>query len=262
MKQIFLFLCCGALFVSCNNDTKLKSAETAAMNTDLLQQNLKGKVKSITETSETIDSTGKQKPDSLTNVTNFDEKGYQTSSVQKNSAGSVVSEDFVSRRPDGVVTEFGTRKNGKLYSRVVTEIGKDGKYVGGQSYDSTGKQDGYYKDLSQNEYSIVYAGKHYGMNNKIKETWDNKFDKNHFLGGKSTDSTGKTTYEGTAKVNDKGDMSEEEYTAVENGQSKHEKNTFRYDSYDDKGNWTQRTTVNAQGKPTKIVKRSISYYND
>lgn len=262
MKRFLLFFCYGAFVVSCNNDTKVKTAEASTMNTDLVQQNLKGKVKSITETSITIDSTGKQKPDSLTRVTDFDEKGYQTVSLQKNGSGNVVSEDFVSRRPDGVVTEFGTKKNGKPYSRVVTEIDKEGKYVGGQSYDSTGKQDGYFKDLSQNEYSIVYAGKHYGMNDKIKESWDNKFDKNHFLGGKSTDSTGKTTYEGTAKVNDKGDMSEEDYTYVENGQSKHEKNSFKYDAYDDKGNWTQRTTLNAQGKPTKVFKRVISYYSN
>jgi hypothetical protein len=262
MNRIFLFFCCGAALASCNNnDTKVKTAQAAAMNTDVVQQNLKGMVKSITESTINIDSAGKQKPDSLTRVTDFDEKGYETVSLQKNDAGKVVSEDFMSRRPDGVVTEFGTKKNGKTYSRVVTEIDKDGKYIGGQSYDSTEKQDGYYKDLAQNEYSIVYAGKHYGMNNKIKETWDMKYDKNHFLGGKNTDSTGKATYEGTAKVNDKGDMSEEDYTYVENGKSKHEKKTYKYDNYDDKGNWTQRTAYDANGKPIQIVKRTINYYN-
>lgn len=261
MKQFFLLLYAAAAFVACNNTPKAKSEQATAMNTDLLQQNLKGNVKEITETSSAIDSTGKEKPDTLTTYTNFDQKGYQSNQVTKNSAGKVTTEQFVSRNDAGVVTEFGTKKNGQVFSRVVTDINKDGKYVGGKSYDSTGKQDGYYKDLKQNEYSIVYAGKRYGLNNKIKETWDMKYDKTHFLGGKSTDSTGKATYEGTARVNDKGDMSEEDYTYIENGKSKSEKKSYKYDKYDDKGNWTQRTTFNDKGKPTQIVKRSITYYN-
>jgi hypothetical protein len=261
MKKIFLLLYAASGLIACNNTPKAKTDQPATvMNTDIIQQNLKDKVKSITETSSTIDSTGKEKPDSLTTYTSFDNKGYQTDQLTKNTAGKVTTEQFLSRNADGTVSEFGTKKDGKVFSRVVTEIDKDGKYIGGKSYDSTGKQDGYYKDLKQNEYGIVYAGKHYGLNNKIKEEWDMKYDKVHFLGGKSTDSTGKVTYESTAKVNDKGDMSEEDTKYVEKGKSKSEKKTYKYDSYDNKGNWTQRTAYNEKGKPINVVKRSITYY--
>ena len=116
------------------------------------------------------------------------------------------------------------------------------------------------KNLMQNEYAIVYSGKLFDMNDKLKETFDMKYDKTHFLGGKMTDSTGKTTYEGTAKVNDKGDMSAEEYTYIADGQSKAEKKTYKYDNYDDKGNWTQRTAYDGKDKPTQVVKRSLMYY--
>lgn len=259
MKQFFLLLFSLAVFTTCDNNTKKDTAQDTLMNSDLLQQNLKGKVKTMTETSTTIDSTGLQKPDSLINYTSFDEKGYQTGYLTKDSSGKVVSEQFSARNDSGLVTEFGTKKEGKLVSRVVTEI-RDGKYVGGKRFDSTGKQDGYYKDLMQNEYSIVYSGKLYDMNDKLKETFDMKYDKTHFLGGKTTDSTGKTTYEGTAKVNDKGDVAEEAYTYDEAGKSKTEKKTYKYDTYDDKGNWTQRTTYDDKDKPTKVVKRSLTYY--
>lgn len=266
MKQVFLLLCGATLLTACNNSmTKAKTTgngdSAMAMNTDWLQQNLKANVKNIAESSVAVDNSGKEKPDSLTAYTDFDDKGYQTLSQTKNKEGKVTSEDFISRRPDGVVTEFGTKKNGKMVSRVVTELDKDGKYVGGQHFDSTGKQDSYYKDLMQNEYSIVYAGKQYGMNNKVRETWNMKYDKNHFLGGKNTDSTGKATYEGTAKVNDKGDISEEDLMYVEKGKTKNEKNSFKYDSYDNKGNWTQRTKYNDKGKPVQITRRSLTYYN-
>lgn len=260
MKKFFLLLFGIAVFTSCDNTTKKDTAQDPIMNSDLMQQNLKGKVKSIAETSTTIDSTGVEKPDSLANYSSFDEKGYQTEYLTKDSSGKVVSEQFTARNDSGLVTEFGTKKDGKIVSRVVTEISKDGKYLGGKKYDSTGKQDGYYKDLMQNEYTIVYSGKMYDMNNKLKETFDMKYDKTHFLGGKTTDSTGKATYEGTATVNDKGDMIAEEYTYVEAGKSKTEKKTYKYDNYDDKGNWTQRTTYDDKGKPTKVVKRSLTYY--
>ena len=260
MKPFLLLLFGIAVFTACDNNTKTDTAQETAMTSDLVQQNLKGKVKSITETSTNIDSTGVEKQDSLITYTSFDEKGYQTEFLRKDSSGKVVSEEFASRNDAGVVTEFGTKKNGKIVSRVETEISEDGKYLGGKRYDSTGKQDGYYKDLMQNEYAIVYKGKLFDMNDKVKETFDMKYDKSHFLGGKVTDSTGKTTYEGTAKVNDKGDMSEEEYTYVEDGKSKAEKKTFKYDNYDDKGNWTQRTTYNDKDKRIQVVKRSLMYY--
>ena len=260
MKPFILLLFSIAVFTSCDNNTKNDTTEETAMTSDLVQQNLKGKVKSITETTTNIDSTGVEKQDSLTNHTSFDEKGYQTAYLKKDSSGKVVSEEFASRNDAGLVTEFGTKKNGKIISRVETEISEDGKYLGGKRYDSTGKQDGYYKDLMQNDYAIVYYGKLFDMNDKLKETFDMKYDKTHFLGGKVTDSTGKATYEGTAKVNDKGDMSEEEYTYVEDGKSKTEKKTYKYDNYDDKGNWTQRTTYDDKNKRTQVVKRSLVYY--
>jgi hypothetical protein len=158
MKQLIFFLYSAAVLVACNNATKAKTEQDATVsNSELQQQNLKGKVKSITETSSTIDSTGKEKTDSLTTYISYDEKGYQTEFMTKNSAGKVTTEQFASRNDLGMITEFGTKKNGQVTSRVVTEFSKDGKYIGGKSYDSTGKQDGYYKDLAQNEYSLFQA---------------------------------------------------------------------------------------------------------
>lgn len=37
---------------------------------------------------------------------------------------------------------------------------------------------------------------------------------------------------------------------------------YKYDSFDDKGNWTQRTQSDENGKPEKITKREITYYKD
>lgn len=261
MKQIILFIAGAVFFVSCNNASKSDAGAAAPMNTDLLQQNLKGKVKTVTQTSATIDSTGKEKSDSLTTVDSYDEKGYNTMSQTKNDSGKITTETMAKHDSAGHVLEWVTNKDGKLASKVETELDAAGNYVGGKSYDSTGKQDGYYKELKQNEYGIVYAGKQYGMNGKIKADFNMKYDKTHFLGGKSTDSTGKVTYEGTAKVNDKGDMSEEDLSYMEKDILKKEKNTYKYDAFDEKGNWTKRTKINDKGKPVQVVTRTFTYYN-
>jgi hypothetical protein len=261
MKQLIFFIVGAIFLVSCNNNSTSKTGAAAPLNTDLLQQNLKGKVKTVTQTSTTIDSTGKEKSDSLTTVESYDEKGYSTMSQTKTDSGKITNEQIVMHDSAGHVLEYVTNKDGKMVSKLVTELDPAGNYVGGKTFDSTGKQDGYYKELKQNEYGIVYSGKQYSMNGKIKGDFNMKYDKTHFLGGKNTDSTGKATYEGTAKVNEKGDMSEEELTYLEKGTSKTEKNTYKYEGDDEKGNWTKRTKYNDKGKPVQVVKRKFTYYN-
>jgi len=261
VKKIILLFSAVWIFAACNNEANTKDKEYAK-NTDIIGANLKGKVQSYTETTYIVDSTGKQKMDSLLNINELDEKGYQTKFSTKDSVGKIHTVQTFTRNDIGAFTEMVTMKDGKQMYKLVTEIDKDGKYSGGKSYDSTGKQDGYYKDLKTNEYGVVYGGKLYGMNNKIKSTFDMKYDKAYFVGGSSTDSAGRTTYSGTLKLNDKNDPVEETSTTLVKDSSITEKMTYKYDSFDNKGNWIQRTTYNEKGKPSKIIKRTFSYYKD
>ena len=257
MKKLVIF-CIAASLTACH--TEDKKTETAK-NTELIQQNLKGNVQQLDERTVNMDSTGKMKPDSSSNIMEFDKMGYQTKSSGKDSSGKMTSDQTVSHNSDGTFKEMITTKNGKQIFKLTTDV-KDGKYTGAKSYDSTGKQDSYYTDLKSNEYGIVYAGKQHFMNDKIKSTFEMKYDGPNFLGGSATDSTGKTTYTGSIKVDDKGNAVEETSTTLEKGATKTEVVTYKYDSFDKTGNWTQRTTYNDKGKPTKIVKRSLVYFGD
>jgi hypothetical protein len=260
MKSFLLFLSSACLLSACNNSAKVESA-SMAKNSDVVQQNLKGKVKEFEEVSFTIDSAGASKQDSLIGINQFDEKGYQPKYIAKDSTGKVRTDQTVTHDENGMFTEMVTLTNGKQTFRLTTEF-KDGKYTGGKSYDSTGKQDSYYTDLATNEYGIVYAGKQHFMDGRIKATWNNKFDGVIYVSGTSTDSTGKASYTGSVKVDDKGNPIEEVSTTREKDSTKTEKMTYKYDSFDDAGNWTQRTTYNEKGKPSKIVKRTYTYYKD
>lgn len=260
MKRLILFLSTAGFFVACNNSAEVKSA-SYAKNTDIVQQNLKGKVQEFQETSYTIDSAGKNKMDSLVNVNDFDEKGYQTKYQTKDSSGKVHTDQSLSRDADGNMTELTSTNNGKPDFKLVTEI-KDGKYTGAKTYDSTGKQDSYYTDLATNDNGVVYAGKQHFMDGRMKATFDFKYDGPIYVSGSATDSTGKVSYSGSVKVNDKGDPVSETSTTRQKDSTKTVNSTYQYDSYDSAGNWTQRTTYNDKGKPTKIVKRTFTYYKD
>ncbi|HEY1870477.1 MAG TPA: hypothetical protein VGG71_05425 [Chitinophagaceae bacterium] len=260
MKQLILVLSIAGFVIACNNTAEVKSA-SYAKNTDIIQQNLKGKVQEYQETSYTVDSTGKNKMDSLVNVNDFDQKGYMAKYQTKDSSGKIHTDQSLSHDADGNMTEMTSTNNGKQDFKLVTEI-KDGKYTGAKSYDSTGKQDSYYTDLATNDNGVVYAGKQHFMDGRIKSSWDYKFDGPIYVSGSSTDSTGKASYSGSVKVNDKGDPISEISTTRQKDSTKTENMTYKYDSYDDTGNWTQRTTYNDKGKPTKVVKRTYSYYKD
>lgn len=258
MKKLLVLVSAISLLAACNNSAKVESSSTAK-NSDLTQSNLKGRVQHYDETSYTVDSSGNNKMDSLMNMSDFDEKGYQTKYATKDQAGKIHTEQSTKHDDQGVFTEMTTMTDGKQTFKLTADS-KDGKYTGGKTYDSTGKQATYFTDLQTNEYGIVYSGKEHFMDGRIKNTWDNKYNGATYVSGTSTDSTGKVSYTGWVKVNDKGDAIEEESTTTEKGATKTEKFTYKYDSYDDAGNWTQRTTYNEKGKPTKIVKRVFTYY--
>jgi len=261
MKRILFIFSSFSLLAACNNAAKVESA-SMAKNSDVVQQNLKGKVKQLEEATFTVDSNGSSKKDSLMNINEFDELGYQSKSLTKDAMGKTHMDQTITHGENGVFKEVVTTTDGKQTFRLTTEYDKDGKYTGGKSYDSTGKQDSYYTDLSSNEYGIVYAGKQHFMDGRVKSAWDFKYDGPIYRGGTSTDSTGKVSYTGTVKVNDKGDPVEEVSTTLVKGANKTEKMSYKYDSYDESGNWTQRTTYNEKGKPSKIVKRTYTYYKD
>src|SRR4030095_6720642 len=261
MKRVLLFVFTISLLIACNDSAKVKSI-SMAKNSDITQQNLKGQVQRLEEISFTVDSTGTNKQDSLSNINEFDEKGYQFKYSTKDLSGKMHTVQTITHDENGIFKELVTTLDGKQTFRLTTDYDSDGKYTGGKSYDSTGKQDSYYTDLSTNEYGIVYAGKQHFMDGRVKSTWDNKFDGVIYVGGTSTDSTGKVSYTGAVKVNDKGEAIEEISTTRDKDSTKTEKMTYKYDSYDDKWNWTQRTTYNEKEKPSKIVKRAFTYYKD
>lgn len=258
MKKIVCIISAGLLVIACNN--KKQEAE-GSKNTDLISQNLKGKVKQIEESPYQADSAGKigAMDSCCIDVQEFNEKGYNTNSVSRNSAGTIKSETTISHYDGGQVKEFVTMADGKKKNSFSIQIDKDGKYSGAQSYDSTGKMDSYYTDLKENEYGAVTEGKQHKPDSSIKSSFSSVYDKATFISGTNYDSSGKMSGSTKIKLNDKDDAVEVTSTKVMKDSTTTTVTTHKYNSYDDQGNWTQRTTFE-KGKATKIIKRAITYY--
>jgi hypothetical protein len=250
--------------ISCNQ--KPPAADVPKAVNDWAGENLKGNLTQVESDTYKIDSTGKVGPLDEKTIEKFDSSGYTISVVTSNGKDSVKSQMSFVHEADGFMTSMETTgaRNEKKSSLTVQYDGP-GKYSGAKSYDSTGKMDVYYADLTSNSFGQVTGGKGYHPDSTLKLSFVNEFDSIYYVGGSSKDSVGKTTYTGKQTLNDKKDMVKlEEMTVTTDPKTKKDSTkttitTYTYDGWDSHGNWTQQTSMNEKGKPTKVVKRIILY---
>lgn len=256
MNKNLIFCITVLIFASC------QEKKSSPKNTDLIQNNLKGPVQQTTETPYKVDSTGNMgEMDSCCIVTmQLNDSGYETSYTTKDSKGNIKFEQTVAHFPNGAAKEIVSTNEGKPSGRLTIEIDEKGNYAGAKSYDSTGKQDGYYTDMTQNEYGELTGGKDYKIDSTLKYSFEATYDDSAQFIGSHTDSAGKTIYASTITLNDKGDPIKRISSRTIKDSTTNDTTMYKYDQYDDHGNWTQRTTLSAEGKPKKITKREITYY--
>ena len=168
-----------------------------------------------------------------------------------------------------IITKFQeiiTTKNGKMVSKVSIQLDSSGKYSTAQEFDSSGKLTSFYKEIKQNDYNQVTAMAQYKPDSILKSSFESTYDKQIFKGQVNKDSSGKEVSISSAKADDKGNQTEFSITTIMmNPVTKKDSTTtkvtrYKYDSYDEKGNWTQRTEMDEKGKATKIVKREYTYF--
>jgi len=254
MRKILFMLMAGVHFIACNPKTNTRKSS------DLVQQNLHGDVQQLEETSYVLDSSGNKKIDSSVRIIVFDKAGYATRYMNKNASGKITFDEAAIHYNNGAIKEFLNKVDGKQISKMSIEIDNDGNYASVKTYDSSNKQDSYYTDIRENDYGIVYGAKQHSMNGKIQSGFDLKYDKANLIGGSYTDSLGIESYSFVNKLNSKGDPVEQTSITYENGSPKNETVTYKYQSYDEQGNWTFCTTYSDKGRATKIVKRDFIFY--
>ncbi len=259
MKNLLLILFIATCMFSCNNDTK----ETeVAKNSDWTNQNLKGMVQNMESTNYTPDSTGKTgaMDSCCVTVDEFDKNGYASAATKKDSKGTITENISMSHYEKGQMKSMTTTKNGKPFNGFEIQLDKDGKYSAGQETDSAGKIAFFYTGLKEDDYGAVTTGTRHKADSSIDGVFENEYVKGTQVAGRYRDSSGKEVYSSKSELNDKGDVVKTMEINVTKDSTTNTVTTFKYDSYDEQGNWTQRTSYNEKGKATKVVKRAFTYY--
>ena len=249
----------SVIVFSCN-----QSKKEISKNADMLADNLKGKAEQTIDSTYKADSTGKiGEQDSCCVVTQkYDENGYATENISDNKKGTENYKTTFTHDDNGNIKSVKTTKNGKPLSSISIQLDKDGKYSDAQSFDSTNKMDFYYTDLTQNDYGQITSFKQFKPDSTLKMSVASTFEKQLFTGNSVKDSSGKETYSSKIKLDDKNNVGENATKEVTKDSTTNKTIKYQYDTFDDKGNWTQRTEMDEKGKPVKIVKRTITYYKE
>lgn len=263
MKKISVVFLAAIIIFSCN-----EKKETVASSTDWSADNLKGEVQKVTDSPYKVDSTGKtgEMDSCCIDVAEYDSAGNIAKTISRDSKGNITREQSFTKYPNGLFKEIVTTEKGKVTNRISIQVDKDGKYTSAQEFDSTGKLSFFYKDIHQNDYNQLTSMKQYKADSTLKSSFETEYDKQIFKGQVNKDSSGKEVSRSSAKVDDKGNQIEFTNTRTMTDSATHKDSTttkttkYRYDSFDDKGNWTQRTEMDEKGKPTKVIKREITYF--
>lgn len=260
MKR-FLVIAAGLLMFSACKDKKEKETGAKDMYSDLVADHLSGDISVIEETPYKTDSSGKigEMDSCCISVAEYNENGNNVKWTSKDSKGTVKEEAVITRYDNGKWKGQTTSKNGKVASSFETTVDSSGKYNGGNEYDSAGKLVYYYTGLSENEQSQVLGWKQWDKDSVFRMEGAATYDKYLQTGFTMKDSVGKVKSSSASKYNDKGELTEVSNTNVTKDSTITKVTRHTYDTHDEAGNWTQRTTWDDKGKATKIVKRTYTY---
>lgn len=259
MKQTFQAAAMALLLFACNTTEKVAEV---AKNSDWYSQHLKGNVQTVEETTYTADSLGAigEMDSCCISTEKYDDKGYTTSTSKKDSKGAVTEEMTMTHFDKGQAKEMKMMKDGNPFSAFMIQIDSAGKYSGAQELDSAGNVKFFYTDLEEDANGGVTTGIRHKADSSYMGTFYNVYTDGMQTGNSFKDSTGKEVYKSVSEMNDKGLISKTTEKDTEKDSTTTTVKTFNYDTFDEAGNWTQRTTYNDKGKVTIVVKRNITYF--
>ncbi len=254
--RLLIFAGVILMAVSCNQKPSSSAAKAVP---DAIAENLKGKTQQVETNTYLVDSaTGQKGKLESTTIEKYDDNGYTvyySNFTKKDSSTSVYTYDH---NANGYMTAYTATKNGKPLSSMKLTVDSIGKYALAVSFDSTGKEDVFYDSIITNDYGQVLSAKGHHPDSTLKMSFTNNFDSVYYTGGESKDSVGKLTYSATIKLNDKKDAQQMDETTVTKDSTTKKNTVYTYNTSDNNGNWILQT-IAEDGKPKKIVERTITY---
>ncbi|MEO6893906.1 MAG: hypothetical protein ABI136_02665 [Ginsengibacter sp.] len=257
MKKIIFLSTIIVVAISCN-----QNKQEYSKNADVLADNLKGNVQQTVATDYKADSSGKmgEQDSCCVLTTKYDEKGYVTEYDSDDKSGKNKEVGTLSHDENGNMKDMKNTKNGNAVSSITVLTDSAGKYSLAKEYDSANHLKFYYTDISQNEYGQLTGMKKHNADSSVSGMMVSKYNNSILTDQEVKDSTGKVIYSSNMKFDDKNNVVENDSKNITKDSTVNKVIKYKYDSSDDQANWTQRTELDENGKPVKIVKREITYY--
>ena len=183
MKKIILVILSVLCLVSCNQSEKKN---------DLTEENLKGKVKSITEnTYEAVDKFGQiEKGDVLVDSSAvytddghfkiYNEKGNKIEENYYNSNGSLIYKNTYKYDEKGnIIEENYYNSNGRLYSKTTYKYDEKGNMIEDNFYDSDDGSLIYKNTYKYDEKGNNIEKNNYDSNGRLDSKYTYEYDKNN-----------------------------------------------------------------------------------
>ena len=183
MEKIILVILSVLCLVSCNQSEKKN---------DLTEENLKGKVKSITEnTYEAVDKFGQiEKGDVLVDSSAvytddgrfkiYNEKGNKIEENYYNSNGSLIYKNTYKYDEKGnKIEENYYNSNGRLYSKTTYKYDEKGNMIEDNFYDSDDGSLIYKNTYKYDEKGNIIEENHYDSNGRLDSKYTYEYDKNN-----------------------------------------------------------------------------------
>ncbi len=261
MRKVVIPLFAFFILSACTSNEKTGSSETKMVLSDIASESLKGDISSYEDSPYKTDSTGKvgEMDSCCISTSEFDENGNAIKYQSKDSRGVITSESATTRHPNGLFKSQTYSEKGKVKSSFDTKLDDHGKYTSAQALDSNGKLDIYYTDIVQNDDAFVTSWKQYDKDSVFRQSGENVFNKHLQMSFTLKDSVGKVKSSSANKYNDKNELIETSNTTVTKDSTTTKVTKYTYDSHDEMGNWTQRTTWDDTGKATAVTKRKYTY---
>ncbi len=259
MKKVIFLSVIILIAFSCNQ-TKPEYAKNA----DVLADNLNGHVQQTVSTDFKVDSSGNigEQDSCCVATVKYDESGYVSEYDNNDKSGENKQVETFIHNDNGSMKDVKNTKNGTVVSSISISTDSSGNYTGAEEYDSANKLNYYYTDFSQNEYGQITRLKRYHADSTLSGSSINNYNKQVFTGGETKDSIGNVIFSSSVKLDDKNNVVERDTKDVTQDSTENKVVKYKYDSFDDKGNWTQRTELDENGKPVKVTKREITYYKE
>lgn len=252
MNLLLKFICGSCLIVSCSTRQPIKYL------TDLEQANIKGRVTKLVTETYNVDSLGKARELVSVTIEIFNKLGYTSTDTARDFMEKNEVVNFLIYNENGSLASLSTFENGKKLSKMLLKYEGD-KCIAVENYDSKNKLESYYGNIQQTDFGLLSSLNSYDNNGNLTMSYANDYDSIYQISATARDSIGMLSSEIKINLTDKKYPENMLEVSYQKDSTITKYLSYKYENWDNEGNWIRQTVFDKKGNAIKIVNRIFDY---